>query len=30
MDEIVSTLLEGLLHQKEQLELTIEEQNNTG
>lgn len=27
MDEIVSTLLEGLLHQKEQLELTIEELN---
>ena len=27
MDEIVSTLLEGLLHQKEQLELIIEELN---
>ena len=27
MDEIVSTILEGLLHQKEQLELTIEELN---
>ena len=27
MEEIVSTLLEGLLHQKEQLELTIEELN---